>query len=221
MVLFLAVGLGPFGFGQNLNALLDAYGDANAKGYLRPLADLFGAGLNTGAREWAKLDSGFHIRLTAVGNFTFPASKLKTFDASTPESFTPFLVRAVPTVIGKNETVTVDGVNGTSYSFPTGYNLKYLFLVTPQLTAGTFLNTELNARFFTFDFEGDLGKLNFFGAGIRHSLDQYFGNWPIALNLSYMYQSLEVGDEIAITSHLPALSIGQAWKNFSCHLLAG
>ena len=221
LALCLALGLASPGYGQTLNALLNAYGDGNANGYLRPLADLFGAGLNTGARDWAKLDSGFHIRLTAVGTFTFPAGSLKTFEASTPESFTPSVIRKVPTVIGKNETVSVEGVNGTSYSFPTGYNLKYLLLMSPQLSAGSFLNTELNARFFTFDFEGDLGKLNYFGAGLRHSLDQYFGNWPIALNLSYMYQNLEVGDEISISSHLPALCLGQAWRHLSYQVTAG
>jgi len=210
-----------YALGQNLNAILDAYRGENAKGYVNPLIDLIGANLNTGRSEWAKLDSGFHVRISAIGSASFPSAKMKVFNATTYETFTPLSTHSVPTVIGKNEAVTVIGVNETAYSFPTGYNLKKLLLLTPQISVGSFINTELTARYFAFDFEGDLGKLQFFGAGIRHTLDNYIKSLPFNLNIGYMYQHLEVGDEISITSHLPSAWIGKTGKHFSAQLMLG
>lgn len=207
--------------GQNLNAILDAYRGENAKGYINPLVDLIGANLNTGSSEWAALDSGFHVRLSVIGSASFPASKMKVFNATTEETFTPSSTHRVPTVIGKNEAITIQGVNETAYTYPTGYNLQKLLMVAPQISVGSILNTELTARFFAFDFEGDLGKFQFFGAGIRHALDPYLKSLPFNLNVGYMFQNLEVGDEISLTSHLPSVWLGKAGKHFSAQAMLG
>ncbi|MEP7323526.1 MAG: DUF6588 family protein [Saprospiraceae bacterium] len=206
---------------QNLNALLDAYRGDNARGYLNPLIDLLGANLNTGRSEWAKLDSGFHIRVSAIGSASQASSDLKVFTAITDPSFTPSSSRSVPTIVGKNEIITVQGVNETGYSFQAGYNLKHLLLAAPQISAGSFLNTELTARYFAYDFEEDFGKLQFYGIGMRHTLDNYIKGLPFSLNIGYMYQSLDAGDEISIQSHLPSLWLGKAGKNFSGQVMLG
>ena len=207
--------------GQNLNAILDAYRGDNAKGYINPLVDLIGANLNTGRSEWASLDSGFHVRISAIGSASFPASKMKVFNATTEETFSPSSTHTVPTVIGKNEAITITGVNETAYTYPTGYNLQKLLMVTPQISVGSIFNTELTARFFAYDFEGDLGKFQFFGAGFRHTVDHYIKSLPFNLNVGYMFQNLEVGDEISITSHLPSIWLGKSGKHFSAQLMLG
>jgi hypothetical protein len=219
--LLLILGIFNYCLGQGLNSLLDAYRGVNGSGYVNPLIDLLGANLNTGRSEWARLDSGFHIRISVIGSASLPSNQMKVFTAGTDESFTPSSFNVVPTIIGKNEAITISGVNGTGYTYPTGYNLKYLLLAAPQISAGSFMNTELTARYFAFDFEGDFGKLQFYGIGMRHTLDNYIKNLPFSLNLGYMYQKLDVGDEVSITTHLPSLWIGKAGKHFSGQLMMG
>ncbi|HLG38581.1 MAG TPA: DUF6588 family protein [Chitinophagaceae bacterium] len=207
--------------GQELNALLNAYIGENAKEYIQPVVDLFGANLNTGRSEWAKLDSGFHIRITAIGSSSFPVKKMKVFEAASPANFIPTSINSVPTIIGKNESLTITGINETGYSYAPGYNVNHFLLLAPQISAGSFFNTELTASYIAFDLEDDFGKLNYFGAGFRHTLDNYIAKLPFSLNIGYMFQSLDVGDEISIKSHLPSIWLGKASKKLSCQLMMG
>lgn len=195
---------------QNLNEFLDSYFGENAIPYIQPLADIFTANLNTGTREWSAIDSNFYIRLSVHATYSFPSEKMKTFQGVTGNDFEPPQIVEVPTIVGKNETIAVEGVNGTFYIFPVGYNVKRVPMGTPQVTVGGFLHSELTARFFAFPLDDDLGDLQFIGAGGRHNIDHYFEGFPLNLSAGYFYQQIKAGDYVHTDQHIFSAHIGKS-----------
>lgn len=125
--------------GQAVEDLFDAYVDENSSGYIQPLSDLFTSALNTGIREWSAIDTALYFRIGMVASIAFPSTAQKTFTASTDPNFDPHQTAEVPTIIGNIQPVYVNGVNGTIYVFPGGYNLKRMPMATPQVTVGGIL----------------------------------------------------------------------------------
>ncbi|MCC6814847.1 MAG: hypothetical protein IT267_00365 [Saprospiraceae bacterium] len=204
---------------QPIDELLSSYLDNNSKGYLQPLSDLLSANMNTGIREWSRVDSSFHIRLGFLVMSSFPTSPMRTFTGSTGLGFEPSQSVKVPTIIGRNEAVKVDGINGTAFVFPVGYNLKYLPLAVPQLSLEGIYHTELSLRFFSFDLENDFGKIQYFGLGARHGLNHYLKKFPFDLSVGYFYQKINSGESISSTNHLISGYIGRSNKRFSAQLM--
>lgn len=187
---------------QTVNSYLAGYSDQNKEGYLQPLADLTISGFNSGLPLSARIGNNLYFSLNFTGLYITPASSQKTFIATTHESFSTPTSREVPTIIGANEIVKVQGENGTEFWFPTGYELKYLPWLIPQFTLGGIAGTEITGRFFTYDSKGDFGKFEQIGAGLRHSIDQYFlADKPIAINLGYQYNSVDIGRYMNFLSH--------------------
>lgn len=204
---------------QSVEDLLDTYLDDNAEPYLQPLSDLFTLSINTGTREWSSIDSSFYIRVGVIASNAFPATSQKTFLAKTGEDFEPAQTVTAPSIIGSTDPVVVDGLNGTAYVFPGGYNLKSFRTATPQLTLGGFLNSEVSLRYFTFNLDSDLGKISSLGLGIRHSLNPYFGTLPLDLSIGYYYQNFKDDPYIDVQSHLISAFIGKSGKWWSVHLM--
>src|SRR5687767_11057415 len=96
--------------GQQISEFLDAYTGENAIPYIQPLADIFTASVNTGTREWSRIDTTFYIRVRGSVIYSWASEKSKTFLAVTPENFEPQQIVEVPTIVGKNEAVAVAGV---------------------------------------------------------------------------------------------------------------
>ncbi len=206
---------------QKLNDFLDSYLGVNATPYIQPLADIFTANLNTGTREWSDIDTNFYVRIRAQAIYSFPSEKMKTFHGVTINNFEPVQTVEVPTIVGKNEAVSVNGINGTVYIFPVGYNVKRLPMGSPQVTVGGFLHSELSARFFTFTLDGDLGNIQFIGFGGRHDIDHYFRDLPVDLSIGYFYHNVEAGDYVQTDHHLFSAHIGKSAKKWSGHLMFG
>jgi hypothetical protein len=79
---------------------LQAYGEENAKGYLQPIADLFGANMHSGYYRTAHIPTaGFNIALDFIVTGSLVGDDQKTFDAKTPQGFTPGTFKA-PTIFG-------------------------------------------------------------------------------------------------------------------------
>src|SRR5687768_16403090 len=106
-----------------LSEFLDAYFGDNAILYIQPLADVFTANVNTGTREWSRIDTNFYLRIRGTAVYSWPSEKSKTFTAVTADHFEPQQYVEVPTIIGKNEALSVAGVNETYYVFAPGYNV--------------------------------------------------------------------------------------------------
>jgi len=176
---------------------VSVYSGANAVGYLQPLANAFGAALNSSFGYSAFIPkASFHISLEAPVMGVIFEDEDKTFMATPENGFTPDDPHSVPTVVGDGSAVTVSGGGGAQFAFPGGLDLNSFGLVVPQLRIGAVMGTEALVRWGAFDqSDSDVGKIDLFGIGGRHSLSQYMGEKPLLdLAVSAMWQRVTVGD---------------------------
>ena len=179
---------------QEFEDFVSAYTSDNGQAYLQPLGDVIGADLNSAffhssyiPRMKFTLDIGIQTMTTFIKN------KDKTFMATTDEFFQPGTTTKVPTVFGNTRGVKVNGIGGTSYTFPGGIDIDKLPLAVPQLRIGSVFGTDFTFRYVAIDIEDELGSLNHFGFGVRHSISQYFNeNFPLEVALGYYLQSLDL-----------------------------
>jgi len=208
MALVLCFSVG-FSTGQDdvstaLSELAARYNPADRAAYLQPFSDVLGGDLNTGwYRDALIKKSGFQLYFGIVTQAAIIRDPQKTFNASTPAYFqaeTSQNSYEVPTVIGPNSSVRVDGLNGTAYTFSGGAGLSLGPIATPQISIGSLFGTEVSFRFLPINFGDDVGKLQVFGIGARHSISQYLGDFPVALAIGYYYNQLSVDDDWETTS---------------------
>jgi hypothetical protein len=74
--------------------------------------------------------------------------------------------------------------------------MNILPLAVPQLSVGGLYGTEVSFRYFGIDISDDVGKMNLFGWGIRHSISQYFDALPIDIAVGYYNLSYKLGDYV-------------------------
>lgn len=211
-------------YGQNANNFFDAYIGTNAQGYLQPLADLTIGGLNTGIQPSIKIGKRFNVRLSFNVVSMIPHESQKTFKGETSDNFTPKTTVDVPTIVGEAKNVKVTGANGTAYIFSGGYGLKRMNWATPQLTIGGFYGSEVTLRFMTLgNAEGDFGKFNQIGVGLRHSVSQYFlkEKSPFDINVGYQFNKADIGKYVKLQSNYAYLQAGISNKNFGFFAYGG
>lgn len=183
---------------DTLDDNLSRYTDETAAGYLAPLSEAFGQNLNTGYFTTAAIpQNGFYIRFSLqVMNVRF-GNDDKTFVASPPPDFPSDETVVAPTVVGDGESVDLYGEGGAKFTFPGGLGFGNEPLAVPQLIIGSVNGTEAVIRWFGFDTgSDDFEKIEFLGLGVRHSLSQYFEDFPVELAASVMYQTFKVRDDL-------------------------
>lgn len=190
---------------ESFDEKLQRLSEEAAKGYVQPLVTSFGTNLNSGLFNTAEVlkpsilrpirfGFGFHAMIAFVPDAD------KTFKAADP--FNP------------NDTVTtatVFGDKGYTYEnpiypdspvrvYPDGLDISMVPLIIPQFRFGLPKGNELMIRYLP-PFElGDYGDIQFWGVGLKHSIDQYIPLFPIHLAVQGAYQALSVGDVVDITS---------------------
>jgi len=180
---------------QNLEDYLSSYTGENGSGFMLPFADAFGANLNSGFYHNAKIPfAGVNVYLGVVTMTAFIADDAKTFQATTGDFFNPSTTIEAPTIFGSTDGSFVDGEAGTSYSFPGGLSIAKLPIAVPQLTVGSFMGTDATFRFMQLDVDDNIGELQVFGVGVRHSISQYIPLFPMDIAAGIYYQSFDVGD---------------------------
>ena len=189
----------PNSHAQELGDLLSKYKETNGKLYMQPLADAFGTSFNSGLYHNAAIkQKGFQLYVGVSAMAAIVPNKLKTFQAKPEGLFVPEgdpnASYEAPTILGDPDGLTIDGVGGTSYTFPGGWNLDYVPFAVPQVTIGSLWGTNATFRFISYDAGEDIGKLEVFGWGIRHNLDQYLEMLPFNLAIGYYNQYFKVGD---------------------------
>jgi len=208
---------------QQLEGQLSAYTGDNTKGYLKPLQEAFGATLNSGFYYSANLRETFRISLEfPVTGVIFDESD-RTFAADTEDPFVPLDpadtgIGDAPTIVGSGNARSISGQGGTVFQFPGGFNLNSFALVVPQLRVG-FKGTEALLRFVAGVNAGDaeLGRIDLFGLGLRHSLSRYMATPPVDVAMSFTYQTFSLGENTQQNDLLntDAWSVGlQASKAF-------
>lgn len=177
---------------------LAAYTGRNAKGYLAPLVDAFRSNLNTGLFHSAHIPrGGFFVSLEANATATFFGEDSRTFTATTEGDFLPEQSTTAPTVVGDNNAVFVDGVAGTQFAFPGGFDIDHVWFLYPQVRVGSWLGTEAMGRFIMHEAGvPELGNVTVWGAGLRHSVSQYLEQVrPVDLAFALTWQSARLDDE--------------------------
>jgi hypothetical protein len=179
---------------------ISVYTGPNAVGYLQPLANAFGATLNSSFGYSAYIPkSGFHISLEAPVMGVIFEDADRTFEATTESGFQPPTTADVPTVVGDGEAVNVSGGGGATFSFPGGLDLHSFGLAVPQIRLSAIAGTEAVVRWIAFEQgDADIGDISLFGIGGRHFLSQYMGEKPLLdLAIGALWQSFSVGENDA------------------------
>jgi hypothetical protein len=188
---------------------MEAYTEENAVGYVKPLIEGLGANMNRGWYHSAKIPkNGLRLRIGLAAMVAPMTDKDKTFEATTEGDFTPQQTEEVPTAVGAEENVTVQGSSG-SYVFPGGLDISMIPFAAPQVTIGAVMGTEATLRLFNSSWlslmdESDIGEISLLGLGVRHSISQYIPLCPIDIAAGFFYQSIDVGDGLIkfTTSHI-------------------
>jgi Family of unknown function (DUF6588) len=177
---------------------LSAFTGDNAEGYLKPLQEAFGQGLNSNFFTTAAIPStGFHARLEVKAMSIFFGDGDKTFMAVPDDNFGSQEAVEAPTVVGSGRGVIAPGPGGTTYAFPGGFDLTSLTIGVPQITLGGFRGTEFMGRWFSINSgDAEIGDISFLGLGVRHSISQYLPNAPLDVAGAVYYQTFDLGTDL-------------------------
>ena len=198
-------------FSQDFERLTDSYLGVNAEGFTQPAVDIFSGMVNTGLHNEVSIRDSFYFKLDFIASAAFISDDQKTFIAKTDPDFRPYQEVEVPTIVGLNESISIQGDSGATYVFPGGLGINYVPTVAPQIIVGGIFGTELMVRFLTLDIKDKIGKLQFFGIGVRHNIGQYFANNALDVSLGYYYQNFKVASYLNNTNHYFELAAGKTF----------
>jgi hypothetical protein len=201
---------------NDITAQLSKLLDANAKGYIEPLASGLGAGINSGFYHSADLhsvlgfDIGVKVGLAMIADehksFDFALPNQIKFGAATFNAGTDYdqVVTGSPTfagsttgkpVIVKSTSPQLAFRGQTIFTTPGGFDYSRLPLFAPQAAIGLPFGIEVIGRFLPSTNLGNAGKVNFVGFGLRHDIDQYIPFCPVDLAIHFMTQKVTVNDK--------------------------
>ncbi|MEK7249926.1 MAG: DUF6588 family protein [Bacteroidota bacterium] len=203
VVVFLLVSTLSLARGQKLNDFVAKYGGENGVGFMQPLADGFGANINSGLYQTAKIPlDGFHLNFSVMLMGAPVTDSRKTFTAKTEGFFAPQQTADVPTIFGPTDGKTVTGNAGTAYVFPGGLSMTTFVIAAPQITIGSLYGTEATVRFFQAKVGDNIGELKLWGIGARHNINQYFKKLPLDVAAGIYQQHFEIGDIVSANATL-------------------
>ncbi len=154
------------------------------QGYLEPYGNIFGANLNAGWYNTAKVHKlgGFDVTVTL--NTAFAPPSARTFDLSKLELDADIVGdNFAPTVAGKrtetrpelvyNEQFDGNTVELARYTVPNGTGVSMIPLPMGQVGIGLPFGTEVTVRYLPTLYFGDYGNVGLWGVGGKHSIIQH------------------------------------------------
>jgi hypothetical protein len=205
---------------EDLSSQLSKVAGTNAVNYLAPLFSAWGADFNSGFYHSADLHEvlGFDIGLKAGA--VLVKDQDKVFDFVLPDHITyngvtlqagvdyDNVIPDSPTAVGASTGKTVAlkvkqtssfvplrGQTILNVTTPQGFDMKFAPLLMPQAAIGLPFGLEVIGRFApNITLPNNVGKVNFIGFGLRHSLDQYLPMVPIDIAIHFMTQKLTISD---------------------------
>lgn len=201
---------------SSLENTLKQFGTNTVKGYIQPMADLFGANMHAGLYRSADVPTaGFHLAVDIIAMGASVGDDQKSYEVELPAGYAAATFKA-PTIFGDKEgTVYTDPVTGLQYASSGGIINTSLFpLATIQATVGSIYGTDAIIRFVPIPSFKDekFPKITMWGIGARHSISQYLPEPPVDIAAGIFYSKFSVGDFIDFTG----VTIGaQAGKTFS------
>lgn len=194
------IGLAASPAAADLEDYLGKYTGDNGEGYLQPLVDAIGADLNSGIfRSGYVAPDGFHLSFETPIMAAFFGDDDRTFMAAPSEGFQPDDPVDAPTAVGQPEAISIQGTGGNFDAFPGGLDLTSFALAAPQIRVGSVMGTEAIFRYLAIDVgDSDIGKIDLFGMGLKHSISQYVDEppWGMDMSAGFFWQSITIGDEL-------------------------
>ena len=199
-------------YSQSILASDIAQGEKLIEAYFTPMAESFGAGLNSGWYNTAKPHSLGGFDLTFTLNTVIIPNSGKTFNIEDAggTTFTSTANNA-STIFGSSNVTSMEYKSSTSVELPDGaimpFNmpggLKTPAIPLPMIQAGIGLikNTAIDIRYMPMLNVGDNINVNLFGVGVKHDLLQWIpvigDAIPMSLSIQGGYTSLNTELEVA------------------------
>lgn len=207
---------------STVDKTIKAFGADQVKGYVQPVADIFGANMGAGWYRSAEIPKmGFTIAVDIVGMGALVGDEQKSYNATAPAGYNPSTFKTATIFGGKGDSI-VDKNTGLSFRGSDGaINTSIVPLAALQVTIGSIYGTQFIIRGLPIPSISNSPKVSYWGGGVRHSISQYlYGEEEPAVNLamSANYSRISVGDLITITN----FGVGpQISKKFSIAELYG
>ena len=192
---------------QDIEDFVAKYSGELGEPYMQPAADALSANFNSGWFRHVNINKDkFQLYFGLMTMTTIVKDNQKTFTTSVYGQDAE-----VPTLLGDNEVVTVQDPSGSGLetAFPGGAGVTILPVAIPQLSLGGIAGTEASFRFFALDLGEDIGKINIFGWGLRHSVSQYFELLPVNIAVAYYWNTYEVEDYIDAKASVVSAQVGK------------
>jgi Family of unknown function (DUF6588) len=216
--------MGHQAMGQtSIENTLKQFSGEDARGYIQPFADLFGANMNAGFYHNAQVPTtGLTLSLDIVAMGSLVGDDQKSYTAHTPAGFSPTTFSTATIFGGKGSIVKNAPDTSLQYKGSDGIiNTSIFPSAVPQLTIGSIFGTKAIVRFLTTPKLGsndDVPEITLFAIGAQHSVSQYLPSFPLDLSAGIFYSSFKVGDIMKFSG----VSIGgQVSKSFSVLRLYG
>ena len=204
---------------DKLQEVVGAYLGDNADGYVKPLAEILGASLNSGfirSIRPVRPGNGVTFRLDVVNGNVFVSESMKTFEATTEAGFDPQTTTEAPTIVGNDEPKYVEGTGGLEYAFPAGLAITRLGLIVPQVTIGGIRGTDLTVRWIGYTID-EVGDFSLLGLGGRHNISQYFNALPVDLAVGAAFHTVSFAESFDMSALLISAQAGMTRGIFSLY----
>jgi hypothetical protein len=178
--------------------------DGLARDYLRPGADAVGYSINSGLYNTARVKNGCHFWAGVRGMWTYVPQQDKSFVPVIPSALTSlgYAAPASTATIMGGQGATLHSTNPEmpDVKLPNGLDMPNVYLVVPQVCIGSLMGTELMVRGIpSVTFNTEIGKVSFFGAGLKHSFTNYI---PLPFDIAVMgtIQTFKVAELLTVSN---------------------
>lgn len=174
----------------------DYIDDKEISNYVKPLVTTLGVAFNSATTHSADVADLWGVSFGVYGMYILIPESQRTFTPNLPSGYE-----------STQSTATIYGHKGSAYAgpggfriYPPGFNQTAIPAGVPQLGV-SFMNTEVLIRFFPeTKISDDNKKINLFGIGVKHQVDQYFLIMPLNLAVQFMYNKTEITNLIKLNT---------------------
>lgn len=198
---------------------LEVFAKENAESYLQPLANSMGAGLNSGFFNTARVLKPFRPSVMLGSTIVMIPSGDKKFTAKSPSSELYYDAEETATIFGKNGSVFRSKFGSyNDIRLPKGANLDMLAVPLATVSLGLPKGNEILLRGFpSVELSKDIGKIGFWGIGLKHSIDQYFTKlFPVDWSVQGVYQQMSIGDLLSLNTMEFNTQVSKSFFNDYC-----
>jgi len=191
---------------SQFNDRFDYIDDKDISNYVKPFVTSLGVAFNSSATHSAQVNDLWGVSFGVYAMYIMIPESQRTFTPSLPSNYD-----------NSQKTATIYGNKGIAYEGPGGYKIYPPGLNQTSIPAGmpqlgvSFMNTQVLLRYFPETKISDDKKINFFGIGLKHQIDQYFLVMPVDLAVQFLYNKIEITNLMKLNTW--ALNV-QASKQF-------